>query len=79
MRDRTSHGRTFSPPTLPASPAADIKRRRFLLTLGASGAVAAAAIPVAATAQTATAEPAAQDDGYRESVHVRDYYRTARL
>jgi hypothetical protein len=79
MRHRISHGRTFSPPALPASPNADIKRRRFLLTLGASGAVAAATIPVAAAAQTVTAQPAAQDDGYRESVHVRDYYRTARL
>jgi hypothetical protein len=67
---------------VPASSSTDPKRRRFLLTmgLGSAGAVAAAvaAGPVAAT-QAVTAESAAPDSGYRESAHVRDYYRTAKL
>ena len=65
-----------------ASPSTDSKRRRFLLTLGLGGVSAAAAV-VAATPAAAvvgvTAEPAVLSDGYRESAHVRDYYRTAKL
>ena len=64
------------------SPSTDLKRRRFLFTLGAGGAgaaVAASALPGAAAAQIATA-PSADDDGtYRETEHVRDYYRTTKI
>ena len=55
-------------------------RRRFLFALGVSGASAAAAtsgaLQAAATQETA---PASDDGAYRESEHVRDYYRTTRI
>ena len=55
-------------------------RRRFLFALGVSGAGAAAAtsgaLQAAATQQNA---PASDDGAYRESEHVRDYYRTTRI
>lgn len=56
-------------------------RRRFLFALGLGGAGAAVAtagaLPAAATAQAT--EPTDQDAAYRESEHVRDYYRTTRI
>ena len=59
----------------------DPTRRRFLLALGASGAGAAAAgagaVPAAIAPETNT--PSDQDAAYRESEHVRDYYRTTRI
>ena len=61
--------------------ATDLARRRFLLAVGAGGAGAAvasaAALPAAAAAQAT--EPSDQDAAYRESEHVRDYYRTTRI
>jgi hypothetical protein len=70
------------PVTAPTSSAADLKRRHFLLTLGASGlsaaTVAVAALPGGAAAATEVAAGTA-DAGYRETEHVRDYYRTARI
>ena len=69
-------------PTANARPA-DLKRRRFLFTLGASGAGAAVAVastlPGAAAAQIASAPSTNEDSGYRETAHVRDYYRTAKI
>ena len=73
--------------SVPASDtrAADLKRRRFLLSLGATGAGAAAvamtALPGAAAAAEAVAPAAApeHDAGYRETPHVRAYYRSAKL
>jgi hypothetical protein len=65
-----------------ATSAADSKRRRFLLTLGlgsAGAAAAAAAAAPAAAVEAVMAAPDAPADGYRESAHVRDYYRTAKL
>ena len=59
----------------------DPKRRRFLLTLGVGGAGAAAiasALPAVAAVEAATNE-SESDAGYRETAHVRDYYRTAKL
>ena len=60
----------------------DAARRRFLLALGAGGAGAAVAtagaLPAAAATVQAT-EPNDQDAAYRESEHVRDYYRTTRI
>jgi hypothetical protein len=67
---------------VPASSSTDSKRRRFLLTLGLGGAGAAAAVVAAAPAAVVgavTVAPDAPADGYRESAHVRDYYRTAKL
>ena len=65
------------------SPDTDLKRRRFLLGLGAGGAgaatVAIGALPSVASA-TPVADVSQQDgNGYRETEHVRDYYRSAKL
>jgi hypothetical protein len=65
-----------------ATDSPDVKRRRFLLALGAGGAGAAA---VATQALAGPAMPAATPDeaessqGYRETDHVRDYYATTRI
>jgi len=59
----------------------DLKRRRFLLALGAGGAGAAAvaaqplARPLAQSAEVATDT----QKGYRETEHIRDYYATTRI
>ena len=73
-------------PTTAASvdsvPSANLKRRRFLLALGAGSAAGAAAAtqaiasPAAASAAT---EAATATQGYRETQHVRDYYASTRL
>ncbi|MEP6943845.1 MAG: formate dehydrogenase [Betaproteobacteria bacterium] len=63
---------------------ADLKRRRFLLALGAAGA-GATATAVAARSITAgnvvDAAPAALsgDGGYAATQHVQTYYKTAKL
>ena len=58
----------------------DYARRRFLFALGAGGAGAAAAASGALQAAPAQEAASASDDGkYRESEHVRDYYRTTRI
>jgi len=66
----------------PAQPTStDPKRRRFLFTLGVSGAGAVAA-SVAAMPAAATPSASADDEPdakYRETAHVRDYYRTTRI
>ena len=65
-----------------ATDSPDIKRRRFLLALGAGGAGAAA---VATSALASPVMPAASpveaesSQGYRETDHVRDYYATTRI
>ena len=60
----------------------DPVRRQFLFTLGAgsAGALAATAgvLPTAATAEV-TGTTSDRDSPYRETEHVRDYYRTARI
>ena len=61
---------------------ADLKRRRFLLALGAGGAGAAAVATSALARPVAPAEVPADADsgqGYRETEHVRDYYATTRI
>ena len=81
MRARLLNGNSPLPATVSSSSAADLKRRHFLLTLGAGGVSAAtlavAALPGAAVSTEVTAGTA--DVGYRETDHVRDYYRTARV
>jgi hypothetical protein len=80
MRNRTPSG-VSAAPVIASSPSTDLKRRRFLFSLGAGGAaaVSAAAMPTASVAQAATAETNDTGSGYRETQHVRDYYRTAKL
>ncbi|HEY5309175.1 MAG TPA: hypothetical protein VIK97_11740 [Casimicrobiaceae bacterium] len=74
--------RKAAPVPARVSQSTDLKRRRFLLALGASGAGAAA---VAAQALAAPVVPAAvsadadASQGYRETDHIRDYYATTRL
>ena len=63
-----------------AKKSTDPARRRFLFTLGVGGAGAAAATSGALQAAvTQEAEPPSDDGKYRESEHVRDYYRTTRI
>jgi hypothetical protein len=61
---------------------ADLKRRRFLMTLGAAGAgtgiVAARAISAGADVVQAP-EAASADGGYAATAHVQTYYKTAKL
>ena len=83
MSNTTRGSRTAPPVATPASPSTDLKRRRFLFTLSASGAGAAAAAMTLAPAAAAALPPAAAVDtdhsAYRETQHVRDYYRTTKL
>jgi|WetSurSiteA1Bulk_404760.scaffolds.fasta_scaffold477732_2 hypothetical protein len=81
-----TQSRSDGPATTDAAstpPSTNLPRRRFLLSLGASGAGAAttalAALP-AMTAEVPAAAPATKaGTGYRETEHVRDYYRSAKL
>jgi hypothetical protein len=81
MSNSSQRAAPVSTPTR-ATDSPDIKRRRFLLALGAGGAGAAA---VATNALASPAMPAATPDGaessqgYRETDHVRDYYATTRI
>ncbi len=82
MRQRTPSDHAESNLDASPSPSTDLKRRRFLLSLGAGGASAAAStvavLPGSVAAETESAVGAAEA-GYRETEHVRDYYRTARI
>jgi shikimate 5-dehydrogenase len=68
-----------------ATDSPDVKRRRFLLALGAGGAGAAAVATAANSAlarpvmQAASPDEAETSQGYRETDHVRDYYATTRI
>ena len=68
-------------PEIAATP--DLKRRRFLLAIGAGGAAVAAtaanAAPLAAPANAGMAKPEDTASAYRVTEHVRDYYRSTRL
>jgi hypothetical protein len=82
--DRPHPGTAVAPASSPlqSPPSANLNRRRFLVSLGASGAGVAAAVaslPAAAAAVTSTAPAEAAGSGYRETNHVRNYYRTCKL
>jgi hypothetical protein len=72
-----------SPTSATPSPQADVKRRRFLLALGAGSAATAAATAQAIVAPVVPAAPVSAPDektsGYRETDHVRNYYASTRL
>jgi hypothetical protein len=82
MRTPSPSDRTVTTPAN-ASPQTSLRRRGFLLSLGAGGAGAAAAalnaLPTVAAVDPQTTSSNHQGSGYRESEHVRDYYRSARL
>jgi hypothetical protein len=68
----------------PSTSSTSASRRRFLFSLsaGTAGAAAVVAAPVVAHVAPVGAvvsQPAADSAGYQESEHVRTYYRTARL
>ena len=73
--------------TSPAKPeksprGANVRRRNFLLALGAGGAGAAAlaarSLSGVAPAATGATDPAETGDGYRLTDHVKRYYQTAK-
>ena len=80
MRIRTRGVDQRSPGATPATPSTDLTRRRLLFTLGASGAgaVAVSAAPASA-ALAAPVDNDSEDAAYRETRHVRDYYRTTKV
>ena len=64
----------------PTQKSTDPARRRFLFTLGVGGAgVAATASGALQAAAMQEVAPQSDDGAYRESKHVRDYYRTTRI
>ncbi|MGH8665773.1 MAG: formate dehydrogenase [Burkholderiales bacterium] len=82
MRNRTPATPDTGRAAAPAAKKTDTRRRRFLLALGAGGAGAATAAVAAAPAALALPDKSAPDAktaGYRETEHVRNYYRTARM
>ena len=66
-----------SPAASPAS--TDSQRRRFLFTLGVSGAAAASVAAIPAVAAETDAAEKDEDGRYKETSHVRNYYRTTRI
>lgn len=83
MRTSSRSDRPVATPAETTPTATDLKRRRFLLGVGVGGAGVATAVAgalpsIAVAGETA---PAIEHDGngYRETEHVRDYYRTAKL
>ena len=82
MRNSTL-GNNLAAPVPARDPApTDVKRRRFLFTLGAGSAGAAAVVGTLqgnAAVQLATAQTNDADAGYRVTEHVRDYYRSAKI
>lgn len=66
-----------------AVPETNLRRRNFLFSLGAGGAGAASvalnALPAVAAVTPQATESKPHDSGYRETEHVRDYYRSTKL
>ena len=82
MRNRLRGGNKSMPIATSATSSTDLKRRSFLLSLSAGGA-GVAAVAMATPGIAAPESDVAVTDGdnaeYRETEHVRDYYRTTRL
>lgn len=82
MRHSTARPHPGAAVASASSPSADLNRRRFLVSLGAGGAGVAAAVaslPAAAGVVAPVVLPDVAEPGYRETTHVRDYYRTCKL
>ena len=84
MRNRKLDGESDSHVNASQSSSTNLRRRGFLLALSAGSAgvaaAAASAMPGAAIATaSAPTAPAVEDAGYRETQHIRDYYRTAKI
>ena len=83
MRNSTPRRHPAAPVSAQDSRSTDLQRRRFLFALGVGGAGAAVVVvnvlPEAAGVEIATASPIDEDSRYRETAHVRDYYRTAKI
>jgi hypothetical protein len=64
-----------------SSAPASLRRRGFLLTLGTGGAatVAVALKPITEAIPAAPTTAPAGSQGYRDTQHVRDYYRTTKI
>ena len=60
---------------------ANLRRRGFLLTVGTGGAatVAVALKPLSQAVPEVPVAEGAASQGYRETQHVRDYYRTTKI
>ena len=65
----------------PTSAPANLRRRGFLLTLGTGGAatVAVALKPLSEIVPELPIAAPAAGQGYRDTQHVRDYYRTTKI
>jgi hypothetical protein len=83
MRTPSRSDRPATTEAAASSPVASPKRRRFLFSLGAGSAAGVAATALSANAAATVVAPAAAPTdtgaGYRETEHVRDYYRTTKL
>ena len=83
MRNTTSPKFPGAPHSTQPSITTDLKRRRFLLTLGASGAgvavAAANVVHASAAASDTVIDEADSASAYRETAHVCDYYRTTKI
>ena len=81
MRIPTRSASDETPAAAPSSGTPDSKRRRFLFTLGvgSAGVAVSAKTSVAAVAEATEPQQEVADGRYRETEHVRDYYRTAKL
>ena len=83
MRIRTRSVETAASVAVPPSSGTpELKRRRFLFTLGlgsAGAAMSAAAVVSAAVEVTPVPAEESADGRYQDTEHVRHYYRTAKL
>jgi hypothetical protein len=82
MRDSKAATSPIPGKAEPAAIKPDEKRRRFLRTLGVGGAGAAVAGVTAAAGTVTPVETKSEQSkssGYRETQHVRDYYRSAKF
>ena len=83
MRKSISVERSDALVPAPETRSTDLSRRRFLATLGVSSAgtavAAMGALPGVAAAPVEPPQATDEDPAYRETAHVRDYYRTAKI